>query len=197
MRIVAVDALAQRRLVDVRGVADGIRHLRVAGIAVFRPVPAAQKPPIVRFVRLMTGVAVSLGEGRVGEGIIVRKVTLQAGVAHGRCCEQVFGVGDMRLMAGDAADLERFVLVEPMAAGRVAEGACFVALSLQRINVISLVGNINNPQALLQGTPEDVYKQARYAIEAGVHIIAPECAIPLSTPLENLRAIVEAAREGY
>jgi MtaA/CmuA family methyltransferase len=62
---------------------------------------------------------------------------------------------------------------------------------------ISLVGNINNPQTLLQGTPADVFKQARCAIEAGVHIIAPECAIPLSTPLENLRAIVEAAREGY
>ncbi|UCD78977.1 MAG: MtaA/CmuA family methyltransferase [Desulfobacterales bacterium] len=70
--------------------------------------------------------------------------------------------------------------------------------AVQRVGKdISLVGNINNPQALLQGTPEDVFKQARYAIEAGVHIIAPECAIPLSTPLENLRAIVEAAREGY
>ncbi|MBN2034815.1 MAG: MtaA/CmuA family methyltransferase [Deltaproteobacteria bacterium] len=62
---------------------------------------------------------------------------------------------------------------------------------------ISLVGNVNNPQTLLQGTPEDVYKQARYAIEAGVHIIGPECAIPLSTPLENLQAVVEAAQEGY
>ena len=62
---------------------------------------------------------------------------------------------------------------------------------------ISLVGNVNNPQVLFQGTPEDVYKQARYAIDAGVHIIGPECAIPLSTPLENLRAIVEAAGEGY
>ena len=62
---------------------------------------------------------------------------------------------------------------------------------------ISLVGNINNLQVLLQGTLEDVFKQARYAIEAGVNIIAPECAIPLTTPLENLRAIVEAAREGY
>lgn len=64
-------------------------------------------------------------------------------------------------------------------------------------NRISLVGNVNNPQTLLQGTPEDVYKQARYAIESGVHVIGPECAIPLSTPLENLRAIVEAVREGY
>jgi [methyl-Co(III) methanol-specific corrinoid protein]:coenzyme M methyltransferase len=62
---------------------------------------------------------------------------------------------------------------------------------------ISLCGNVNNPQALLQGTPEDVHKQARYAIEAGVHLIGPECAIPLATPLENLKAIVEEARQGY
>ncbi len=62
---------------------------------------------------------------------------------------------------------------------------------------ISLVGNVNNPQTLLQGTPEDVYRQARYAIDAGVNIIGPECAIPLTTPIENLRAIVEAAHAGY
>jgi [methyl-Co(III) methanol-specific corrinoid protein]:coenzyme M methyltransferase len=42
-----------------------------------------------------------------------------------------------------------------------------------------------------------VHQQARYAIAAGVNIIGPECAIPLSTPLENLRAIVEAVREGW
>ena len=62
---------------------------------------------------------------------------------------------------------------------------------------VSLAGNINNPQALLQGTPEDVYRQARYAIEAGVHLIGPECAIPLSTPIENLKAIVAAAQAGF
>ena len=62
---------------------------------------------------------------------------------------------------------------------------------------MALAGCVNNPQVLYQGTPEDVYKQARYAIEAGVDIIGPECAVPLATPLENLRAIVEAAREGY
>lgn len=62
---------------------------------------------------------------------------------------------------------------------------------------VSLVGNVNNPRVLLQGTPEDVYRQARYAIQAGVNIIGPECAIPLATPMENLKAIVAAAREGY
>jgi [methyl-Co(III) methanol-specific corrinoid protein]:coenzyme M methyltransferase len=62
---------------------------------------------------------------------------------------------------------------------------------------MSLVGCINNPQALYQGGPDDAYAQARYAIEAGVNIIGPECAIPLATPLENLKAIVSAVHEGY
>jgi MtaA/CmuA family methyltransferase len=62
---------------------------------------------------------------------------------------------------------------------------------------MTLVGNVNNPTTLLRGTPEDVRQQVRYSIDAGVDIIAPECAVPLQTPLPNLRAIVEAAEEGY
>ncbi len=62
---------------------------------------------------------------------------------------------------------------------------------------MSLVGNISNPEALFRGKPEDVYKQARYAAEAGVRALAPECAVALQTPLANLRAISEAAAEGY
>ena len=62
---------------------------------------------------------------------------------------------------------------------------------------ISLVGCVNTSETLLMGTPEDVYKQARSAIEAGVNIIGPECAVGLPTPMENLKAIVAAAREGY
>jgi [methyl-Co(III) methanol-specific corrinoid protein]:coenzyme M methyltransferase len=62
---------------------------------------------------------------------------------------------------------------------------------------ICLVGNVNNAQTLFQGSPEDVRKQVRYAVEAGVNIIAPECAVPLSTPMENLKALVAAVHEGY
>ena len=62
---------------------------------------------------------------------------------------------------------------------------------------ISLAGCINNAQVLYQGTPDDVYKQTREAIVAGVNMIGPECCIPLATPLANLKAIVSAAHEGY
>ncbi len=60
---------------------------------------------------------------------------------------------------------------------------------------LSLVGNVNNPETLLRGTPEEVAAQARYAVEAGVRVIGPECAVPLQTPLENLIAIRRAVEE--
>jgi [methyl-Co(III) methanol-specific corrinoid protein]:coenzyme M methyltransferase len=71
-------------------------------------------------------------------------------------------------------------------------------MAVQVVNrEMSLIGNIANKNVLFGGTPEDVHKQARYSIEAGVDILAPECAVPLQTPLANLKAIVDAAREGY
>ena len=60
---------------------------------------------------------------------------------------------------------------------------------------MSLVGNVNNPQTLLHGTPEDVRREVSMRSTAGVEIAAPECAVPLPTPNRNLRAVVEAARD--
>ena len=60
---------------------------------------------------------------------------------------------------------------------------------------ISLVGNINNPEVLLHGTPQEVYREALAALEAGVDIVGPECAIPLATPNVNLVAITQAAKD--
>ena len=56
---------------------------------------------------------------------------------------------------------------------------------------MTLIGNVNNPDTLLRGTPADVARECRYALEAGVDIIGPECAVPLRTPNRNLKAIVE------
>ena len=60
---------------------------------------------------------------------------------------------------------------------------------------MTLMGNINNPDLLLAGTPDHVAAACRQAIEAGVQILSPECAVPLRTPLDNLRALVEVAEE--
>lgn len=58
-----------------------------------------------------------------------------------------------------------------------------------------LIGNINNPEVLLTGSPERVREACRAAIRGGVDILSPECAVPLTTPTANLRALVEVAEE--
>ena len=59
---------------------------------------------------------------------------------------------------------------------------------------IGLVGNINNPVTLYSKGPEDVRKEVYRCMDAGVNMIAPECAIPLATKLENLLEIPRAVR---
>lgn len=58
-----------------------------------------------------------------------------------------------------------------------------------------LVGNINNPTTILTGAPEDVGREVRRAIEAGIDIIAPECAVPLNAPMANVKAVADAVKE--
>ena len=62
---------------------------------------------------------------------------------------------------------------------------------------IALTGNINNPQVLLQGTPEDVRQAVRQVISDGIRLVSPECAVPLTTPIANLKALTAACREGF
>lgn len=55
-----------------------------------------------------------------------------------------------------------------------------------------LIGNINGPRTLLEGTPEQVRKEVFYALDAGIDVIAPECAAPVNGRLENVIAVREA-----
>lgn len=57
---------------------------------------------------------------------------------------------------------------------------------------ISLVGNINNPETLYSQGPEDVAAEVRSNLDAGIQLVGPECAIPLQTAIENLKAIPQA-----
>ena len=60
---------------------------------------------------------------------------------------------------------------------------------------IALVGNINNPETLYARGPEEVRAEVYKCMDAGVQLIAPECAIPLATKLENLVEIPRAVRD--
>ena len=60
---------------------------------------------------------------------------------------------------------------------------------------IRLVGNINNPTTLYARGPNEVREEVFKALNAGVQIIAPECAIPLKTKAENLIEIPVAVED--
>jgi MtaA/CmuA family methyltransferase len=62
---------------------------------------------------------------------------------------------------------------------------------------ISLVGNINNPETLFSKQPDAFKKEVIKNLEAGVHLVGPECAIPLQTSIENLKAIPDAVKEWH
>ena len=59
---------------------------------------------------------------------------------------------------------------------------------------LSLMGGINNLD-LVGGSPEDISRQVKAAISAGIDVVGPECAVPLDTPLENILAIRNLGRE--
>ena len=59
---------------------------------------------------------------------------------------------------------------------------------------IGLVGNINNPETLYARGPEEVRQEVFRCLEAGVGMVAPECAVPLATKLENLMEIPRAVK---
>ena len=58
---------------------------------------------------------------------------------------------------------------------------------------MALIGNVNNPNTLLNGTVDDVRREADAVRRAGILALAPECAVPCRTPNRNLIALVEVA----
>lgn len=60
---------------------------------------------------------------------------------------------------------------------------------------MALMGGVGNIDGLLPGNTAMIRAQVHRALAAGVNVIGPECAIPLSTTLESLRAIRHAVLE--
>jgi [methyl-Co(III) methanol-specific corrinoid protein]:coenzyme M methyltransferase len=60
---------------------------------------------------------------------------------------------------------------------------------------LSLMGGVSNFM-LLRGQPGEIVASVRAAAAADIDIVGPECAIPLQTPLANLKAVAAAGRGG-
>lgn len=59
---------------------------------------------------------------------------------------------------------------------------------------LTLVGGLNNPQILLNGRVNEVRTAVEELLQAGIRLVAPECAVPLRTPNRNLQAVVQVVR---
>jgi len=59
---------------------------------------------------------------------------------------------------------------------------------------IALVGNVNNIESLLHGDAQRIEQEVVYALEAGVEVISPECAVPLNMSYRSLQLVAEFAK---
>jgi len=65
------------------------------------------------------------------------------------------------------------------------------------IGEVKILGNISLSKTLFLGKPEDMKEEARKALRSGVNLLEPNCGISPSTPVENIKAMVEARDEYY
>ena len=61
--------------------------------------------------------------------------------------------------------------------------------------VPKIIGNISSSETLFMGSPDQVKEEVKKVLEAGVDIIAPSCGLAPGTPLENIKAMIEARNE--
>ena len=60
-----------------------------------------------------------------------------------------------------------------------------------------LIGNLASSGVMLNGTCEEIKKEATKCLEEGIDILAPGCGIAPKTPIKNIKALVEARDEYY
>jgi uroporphyrinogen-III decarboxylase len=62
------------------------------------------------------------------------------------------------------------------------------------------IGNVDHTRVMLSAKPEQVYREARACIESArsaPFVLSTGCEIPFKAPLENIRALTRAARDGF
>jgi [methyl-Co(III) methanol-specific corrinoid protein]:coenzyme M methyltransferase len=69
-----------------------------------------------------------------------------------------------------------------------------LAASRQEVPDVLLFGNLDPVGLISQGTPAQITEAVASAVRSGADAIWPGCDLYLQTPLENLRALVDASR---
>jgi len=59
---------------------------------------------------------------------------------------------------------------------------------------MALIGSLETVRVMMLGSPELVYKEALEHIRDGADVVCPACGTPPYTPLENIKAMVEATK---
>lgn len=73
------------------------------------------------------------------------------------------------------------------------EGADIHAAREQLKGNVALAGYVPTVEALLQGTPEQVYQASLECLGNGVDILAPGCSLPQHVTFDNINAMTQAA----
>jgi uroporphyrinogen decarboxylase len=67
-------------------------------------------------------------------------------------------------------------------------------------SAIARIGNVDHTQIVLNATPDEVFREARACIESAASsrfILSTGCEIPFKAPIENIRALAQAAKAGH
>ena len=89
--------------------------------------------------------------------------------------------GTMKLLAASGADALSVDQTNDLAASR------------QDVPDVLLFGNLDPVGLISQGTPAEITEAVKGAVRSGADAVWPGCDLYLQTPLENLRALVDAS----
>ncbi len=80
------------------------------------------------------------------------------------------------------------------------DAVSFAHGNIQACRQIARIGNVDHSQTVLNGTPEDVFAEARAVIEnarGAPFCLSTGCEIPFKAPIENIQALAHAAQAGF
>jgi len=59
---------------------------------------------------------------------------------------------------------------------------------------VKILGNVSSNKTLIFGSTDDVKKEVRKALEAGVDLLEPSCGFSLITPIQNIKTMVKTVK---